>query len=96
MNAIYNRNSENTVSAEYQSLMGIYTALLVPLMVIGATHPSLSPLTGNLAGDSVAITTSPKFRHWMIRNSIEAMTGEEYHPSRGGRNSKSDSDKKYF
>ena len=62
-------------------------------MVIGAAHPSLSPLTGTLAGTGVAITTSPKFRHWMIRNSIEAMTGEEYYSGRGGRNSKTDSTK---
>jgi len=81
-------NSENTVAAEYQAAVGFWDAAVNTIIVMAASMPGLGPYIGSGAGVAAAGATSPKVKHWVIREFIEALTGEEYYPGRPGRKKK--------
>ena len=82
------RNSPNTVSAEYQALRGGYDLAVPTVLSYIASDPRLGRALGPLAGAAAAVGTSPAVKHWVLRNVIYQMYGEEYRPGRGNRQKK--------
>ena len=83
---LYN-NSPNTLSAEYQAGRGAYDLVVPTALSFAASYPGFGPLTGAAAGISAAVGSSPAVKHWMLRNVIFQLYGEEYRPGRAGRKS---------
>ena len=88
---VMQKNSPNTVAAEYQALAGLYNLSIVPLTVLMASHPAfgrfLGPLVqyrGLVAGATAAFGTSSTAKHFVARNLIRAMYGIDYYPGKGG------------
>ena len=88
------RNSENTVAAEYQAVRGFYDVLIPTIGALAQTSTGISPLLGYGVGAANAFAQSPQATHWVTRNIIKQLYNEEYYPSGGGRK-KSDSDRVY-
>jgi hypothetical protein len=89
------RNAESTVAAEYQAVAGLYNLFVVPAVVLMASAPgfgkSLGPLMefrGAIAGSLAAFGTSSGAKHFVARNIIKGLYGEEYYPGAGGRKKK--------
>ena len=83
---LYN-NSPNTLSAEYQAGRGAYDLVVPTALSFAASYPGFGPLTGAAAGISAAAGSSPGVKHWVLRNIIYQLYGEEYRPGRAGRKS---------
>ena len=88
------RNSENTVAAEYQAVRGVYDVLIPTIGALAQTSTGISPLLGYGVGAANAFAQSPAATHWVTRNIIKQLYNEEYYPSGGGRG-KSKSDRVY-
>ena len=84
----FTNNSPNTVSAEYQALIGAYDLFVTPLIVHGASMPGVGPLVGTGLGVGSATLTSPAVKHAIVRNIIKEIYGVEYYPGVGGRKKK--------
>lgn len=84
----FGNNSENTVAAEYQAAIGFWDLAVNTAIVMAASAPGLGPYGGTAAGLAAGFATSPRSKHYVVREFIEATTGEEYYPGRGGRKKK--------
>jgi len=84
----FGNNSENTVAAEYQATIGFWDLAVNTMIVMMASAPGLGPYGGTAAGLFAGVATSPRTKHSVVREFIEATTGEEYYPGRGGRKKK--------
>ena len=82
------RNSPNTVSAEYQAARGVYDIVVPTALSYLATYPGFGTVAANLSGVAAAAGTSPAVKHYVLRNVIKGLYGEEYRPSRGNRQRK--------
>ena len=82
------RNSENTVAAEYQAVRGGYDVLVPTALSYIASDPRLGRVLGPVAGMTAAAASTPAVKHWVLRNVIYQMYGEEYRPGRGNRQKK--------
>jgi len=85
------RNSENTVSSEYQALRGIYDVAVPIFGGYMATLPGIGMAGGYALGFGDMVLTSPKFKHWVLREAIKEVYDEEYYPGSGGRKASSSS-----
>ena len=85
------RNSENTVSSEYQALRGVYDVAVPIFGGYMATLPGIGMAGGYALGFGDMVLTSPKFKHWVLREAIKEVYDEEYYPGSGGRKASSSS-----
>ena len=85
---IAGRNSPNTVAAEYQAARGVYDIAVPTALSFLATYPGFGTVLANTAGAAAAVGTSPAAKHWVLRNVIYQLYGEEYRPGRGNRQKK--------
>ena len=84
-------NSENTQSAEYQGLIGLYDLMMAYGVSIIGGHPGFGKIVGTGLGLSSATLTSPQFKKTFVNSIIEAIYGEPYKSTSGGRKKKKDS-----
>ena len=84
-------NSPNTVSAEYQATRGAYDLLLPTVASMLVASPYLGPALGTAFGVGAGIASSSGFKHFVLREIIEGLTGERYYVGGSGRKSSSGS-----
>ena len=92
---IAGRNSPNTVAAEYQAARGVYDIAVPTALSFLATYPGFGTVLANTAGAAAAVGTSPAAKHWVLRNVIYQLYGEEYRPGRGNRQKKKEKGRGY-
>lgn len=80
-------NSPNTLSSEYQVVNAFYKAVIVPLVVLGASADGIAPVLGKALGLSAAVISSPGFRKYINQVILKQVYGEGY--ERGGKKSDS-------
>ena len=82
MMGLFAKNSENTVAAEYQAVRGLYDTLGTTAISLMASAPGLGRIGGTVAGVGAMVASSPAFKHYVIREFIKLVYGEEYFPGR--------------
>ena len=82
------RNSENTVSSEYQAARGVYDLLVPTALTYIATTGYAGVAVGLGLGAATIAGTSPTIKHFVLRNLIYELYGQEYYPGRSGRSKK--------
>ena len=76
------KNSENTVAAEYQAVRGFYDIFVTTMISMITSMPGLGAVGGTVAGVGSMYASSPEFKHYVIREFIKLVYGEEYFPGR--------------
>ena len=90
---LFINNSEKTVAAEYQALVGLYKIVIHTLTAMAISNPGFgnrirpytkqfTDLTLMLGGQ---VITSPGATHGVAREIIKQAYGVDYYPGRGGR-----------